>query len=161
MPQELAAWAENVRVAWNVPFSQCVIWPVVAWVLYVHATPFLRGGGAHHSLESYFFLSFQDPPPSMGRERYSANKTSPTPHALSLVPSLFRTELFTFERLNSEIGTWLVWSQYFILDFFLTRGITSLYTICSPIVVRMDMPNPTHSITNSPEKCLMPICNVC
>lgn len=57
--------------------------------------------------------------------------------------------------------TWLVWSQYCSLDLFLMRGSTSLYTMCSPTVVRMDRPNPMHSSMKSPEKCLMPICNVC
>lgn len=57
--------------------------------------------------------------------------------------------------------TWLVCSQYCSLDLFLIRGSSSLYTMCSPIVVKMDRPNPMHSSTKSPEKCLMPICKVC
>lgn len=57
--------------------------------------------------------------------------------------------------------TWLVWSQYCSLDLFLMRGSSSLYTMCSPMVVKMERPNPTHSSTKSPEKCLMPICKVC
>lgn len=57
--------------------------------------------------------------------------------------------------------TWLVWSQYCSLDLFLIRGSSSLYTMCSPMVVKIDRPNPAHSSTKSPEKCLMPICRVC
>jgi hypothetical protein len=57
--------------------------------------------------------------------------------------------------------TWLVCSQYWSLDLFLIRGSNSLYTMCSPMVVKMDRPNPMHSSTKSPEKCLMPICKVC
>lgn len=57
--------------------------------------------------------------------------------------------------------TWLVWSQYCSLDLFLMRGSSSLYTMCSPMVVKTERPNPMHSSTKSPEKCLMPICKVC
>lgn len=57
--------------------------------------------------------------------------------------------------------TWLVWSQYCSLDLFLIRGSSSLYTMCSPMIVKMDRPNPMHSSTKSPEKCWMPICKVC
>lgn len=56
--------------------------------------------------------------------------------------------------------TWLVWSQYCSLDLFLMRGNSSQYTMCSPMVVKMDRPNPMHNSTKSPEKCLMPICRV-
>lgn len=55
--------------------------------------------------------------------------------------------------------TWLVCSQYLKRGSF-TLGITSLYTMCSATVVSSDKATPTHSITNRPEKCLMPICSV-
>lgn len=32
--------------------------------------------------------------------------------------------------------------------------------MCSPMVVKMERPNPTQRSTKSPEKCLMPICKV-
>lgn len=33
--------------------------------------------------------------------------------------------------------------------------------MCSPMVVKMERPNPMQSSTKRPEKCLMPICRVC
>lgn len=56
--------------------------------------------------------------------------------------------------------TWLVWSQYLKRGSW-TLGITSLCTTCSAMVVSRDKATPTHSITNKPEKCLIPICSVC
>lgn len=58
-----------------------------------------------------------------------------------------------------EFGTWLVCSQY-LKRGSLTLGITSLYTMCSAIVVSRDKATPTQSITNRPEKCFIPICSV-
>lgn len=58
-----------------------------------------------------------------------------------------------------EFCTWLVCSQY-LKRGSLTLGITSLYTMCSAIVVSRDKATPTHSITNRPEKCFIPICSV-
>lgn len=65
-------------------------------------------------------------------------------------------------RLHScvcELSTWLVCSQY-LKRGSLTLGITSLYTMCSAIVVSRDKATPTQSITNRPEKCFIPICSV-
>ena len=58
-----------------------------------------------------------------------------------------------------ELSTWLVCSQY-LKRGSLTLGITSLYTMCSAIVVSRDKATPTQSITNRPEKCFIPICSV-
>lgn len=58
-----------------------------------------------------------------------------------------------------EFSTWLVCSQY-LKRGSLTLGITSLYTMSSASVVSRDKATPTQSITNRPEKCLMPICSV-
>lgn len=65
----------------------------------------------------------------------------------------------TWHKVPTEL-TWLVCSQYCSLDLFLIRGSSSLYTMCSPMVVKMERPNPTQRSTKSPEKCLMPICKV-
>lgn len=56
-------------------------------------------------------------------------------------------------------STWLVCSQY-LKRGSLTLGITSLYTMCSAMVVSRDKATPTQSITNRPEKCFIPICSV-
>lgn len=60
---------------------------------------------------------------------------------------------------HAEGLTWLVCSQYRNRGSFTLKTI-SLYTMCSAIVVSRDKATPTQSITKSPEKCLIPICNV-
>lgn len=73
------------------------------------------------------------------------------------LPAVFRMD--HLECTVSEQSTWLVCSQY-LKRGSLTLGITSLYTMCSAMVVNRDKATPTHSITKSPEKCFIPICKV-